>query len=208
MVKKLRKRIQLDADRSASITSSTSSATPPDVLSFTTDGGAVLIEVFLNISLDDLPHGAHQKPIPYEKALQEAEAYREIPVGQTYTALDRHFRPLLVVFPDAFDRTYGPEAAKEVIKDMTNNIELLARFVKPPREDGARHETFKDWIHSPSNAHFWMGDHDQARCGVYHFGYWMEQGWEKFGPIASADTQSSSAKRRRLIAQFMHEKLC
>lgn len=48
-----------------------------------------------------------------------------------------------------------------------------------------------------------MGNHNHVCCGVYYLAYWKEQGKEQFSPIASADTETSSAKRCPLLSQFL-----
>lgn len=52
------------------------------VYCFITDNYDVLIKMFLNISLDNLPAVAHWKPLPYDQALKDAENLSRSLVGK------------------------------------------------------------------------------------------------------------------------------
>jgi len=150
------------------------------------EGRDKVVEVFFRISLRDLKSST--KATPTEAALKMAEDFEEIPANKSYLAVDCHGEPLVVLYQDAYKRAWGEDMGAYIVKRTTENIDKLARFVRPsPPKDQRRHSLFFDWIKESAGQPWATGV--AARSGLYYFGTWRETGQDTLA-VLTGDMKS------------------
>ncbi|KAH0562470.1 hypothetical protein GP486_002837 [Trichoglossum hirsutum] len=97
--------------------------------------------------------------------------YDTVPPDTIYIAQDCNGRNVLAVFPRGLEIAYGPEAAAQLIDDISHNIREYAHSQPPPAVHDVRHTHHRSWVQE--NPEF---QGSQGRCGVYHWGVWPELG--------------------------------
>lgn len=76
-----------------------------------------------------------------------SEQFEEIPKGKSYLALDCHDVSLVALNIDPYQKVRGTDMGNYIVKITTENIDELARFVRPPSpKDTHRHGIYSDWI--------------------------------------------------------------
>jgi len=150
------------------------------------EGRDKVVEVFFRISLRDLKSST--KATPTEAALKMAEDFEEIPANKSYLAVDCHGEPLVVLYQDAYKRAWGEDMGAYIVKRTTENIDKLARFVRPsPPKNQRRHSLFFDWIKESAGQPWATGV--AGRLGLYYFGTWRETGQDTLA-VLTGDMKS------------------
>ena len=121
-----------------------------------------------------------------ETLLESVESgfYDLIPEDHIYIAQDCEDRIILVVFPKGLEFVYGCEGGRRYADILVGNIQRYAESQPPPFVLDSRHAHHKWWLSQEGNQHF---QPPKGRCGVYHWGTWLEQGQTQRGPIWSKD---------------------
>jgi len=98
------------------------------------EGRDKVVEDFYRISLRD--RKSSTKATPTEAALKMAEDFEKIPANKSYLAVDCNGEPLVVLYQDAYKQALGEDMGAYIVKWTTENIDKLARFVRPspPKE--------------------------------------------------------------------------
>jgi hypothetical protein len=76
--------------------------------------------------------------------MKKAEKFDEIPEGKSYLACDKNLQPIVVLDADAFSKAWGSDYGSYIVKTTTENIDTVARFVKPDLSiDARRHSCYR-----------------------------------------------------------------
>ncbi|KAA8910089.1 hypothetical protein FN846DRAFT_1007100 [Sphaerosporella brunnea] len=150
------------------------------------DGAEKIIEYFFDIDLSKLLSTA--KGTDMEEALANAESYTEIPPDKSYIALDKEGKPLIVLYHDAYKRTWGSTMGEEIVETSTQNINKLIQFVPPKKpKDTRRHGLFDKWRMEEENQAFEWASGPSGRSGIYYFGLWKEVGHQHSPCVLTKD---------------------
>ena len=128
-----------------------------------------------------------------EALLESVESgfYDLIPEDHIYIAQDCEDRIILVVFPKGLEFVYGCEGGRRYADILVGNIQRYAESQPPPFVLDSRHAHHKWWLSQEGNEHF---QPPKGRCGVYHWGTWLEQGQTQRGPIWSKDYRAGGTQ--------------
>ncbi|KAA8913705.1 hypothetical protein FN846DRAFT_886351 [Sphaerosporella brunnea] len=108
---------------------------------------------------------------PMNEALQAAEGFEELLPDKSYLAVDKNLVPIVAFYHDAYERAWGKEYGRYIVKMTTKNIDKVARFVKPQQQmDMRRHKGYQAWIEEEENQQFSWASGPDARSGIYYFG--------------------------------------
>jgi len=115
-----------------------------------------------------------------------------IPEGGFYLALDSNLQRLFVLFSDPYSLLYGRNVGKQVQNQVRENIADYARVHPPPVANNQRHKGYEQWLLENPEHCF----RPESRCGVFHWGLWMERGHESLGPVITSDTNKVGSRAR------------
>jgi hypothetical protein len=119
----------------------------------------------------------------FHRRLWAAERlYDQIPADTNFIARDMNNIPVLAVFPNWLENSYGREEGYNYLRHTTKNLHEYAYSQPPPAVDDCRHTHHKWWVEQ--NPHL---QSPHGRCGVYHWGTWPELG-KRNGPVLTKDT--------------------
>ncbi|KAH0606906.1 uncharacterized protein H6S33_002894 [Morchella sextelata] len=128
-----------------------------------------------------------------EEINKAALTYEQVEVpavsGAFYLAIDKNYTRMFVYFSKGFEMVYGVEIGNWVLKSTTYNIEEYAELQPPdiPSVKDIRHAEYKNWL--LANPHLCWADWSWA--GVYHWGMWMERGYND-DAVITKDTLKTS----------------
>jgi hypothetical protein len=112
-----------------------------------------------------------------------ANCYHAIPPETIYIALDQKERVIISVFPYGLEMVYGPGDGAQMARLLLQDILAYAQSQPPPKVLDRRHANHDWWVEQ--NPQFAP---PTGRCGVYHWGAWLEKGHEHKGPMTTKDT--------------------
>lgn len=155
------------------------------------------MEIFFKIDIDTYSPRTKlselQNLAPSEvQTISERYLPIHVPHQAFYLALDRNFKRLFVLFSDPYSLLYGPDVGKRVQDQVRENITNYAIVRPPGAPNNKRHRSYDQWL--LENPMFCSGS--ESRCGVFHWGVWMQRGHESLGPVITADTNKVGAQLR------------
>jgi hypothetical protein len=134
-----------------------------------------IVEVFFDIDLNTLQEPDH--PTSMAQALEDANDFEELPADKSYIAYDKNLKVIVVFYADAFYRAWGPKSGEFIIQTTAENIDKVARFVKPvSKMDDRRHSQHEEWVAEQANQNFTWATGPDARSTIYYSGLSVEQG--------------------------------
>jgi hypothetical protein len=149
-------------------------------------GQEKIVEVFFNIDLDTLQRP--DQPTTMEQALEDANDFEELPADKSYIAYDKNLKPIVVFYADAFYRAWGPKYGEFIIQTTAENIDKVARFVKPASKiDARRHSQHEEWVAEEANQNFTWATGPDARSCIYYSGLSVEQGHLNMKAVIAKD---------------------
>jgi hypothetical protein len=161
-------------------------------------GKEKIIEVFFNVDLDEVTGSMNGTPMA--EALQAAEEFEELPISKSYLAVDKNMVPIVAFYHDAFERAWGKDYGRYIVKTTTENIDKVARFVPPHQTmDYRRHSSYQAWIEEEENRQFSWARGPDARSGIYYFGIKGEMGHGNLKAGLSKDLDGTSTYKGTLI---------
>jgi hypothetical protein len=156
-----------------------------------------IIEIFFRISLAEM----QRKPAtPWKVALDDAEGYEQVPADTDYLALDKDLKPMVALFANGFQKAWGTVYGDYIVKTTAENIDKLARFVKPHKQiDPRRHQHHEEWVRDPENQQYPWAAGPNARSGIYYFGAVTEQGHAFQIPVITKDSQGQGSYAAAMV---------
>ncbi|KAA8913722.1 hypothetical protein FN846DRAFT_1018584 [Sphaerosporella brunnea] len=161
-------------------------------------GKEKIIEVFFHIDLEEEKGSVQGTPM--NEALQAAEGFEELLPDKSYLAVDKNLVPIVAFYHDAYERAWGKEYGRYIVKMTTKNIDKVARFVKPQQQmDMRRHKGYQAWIEEEENQQFSWASGPDARSGIYYFGLKGELGHSNLKPGLTKDSQGNGMYSGSLV---------
>jgi len=116
-------------------------------------------------------------------------------LGGVYTALDRKYQRIFVLFADAYSMVYGVEDGKKVMEQAMNNIQGYSRILPPELPLDDPHFNLEQWL---------LQDIDRLqdpafRCGVYEWGIECKKGSNEGPALTRNMTQTPGYTQEKLL---------
>jgi len=156
-----------------------------------------IVEIFFKIDINTYtPQGklSELENLTFSEVQTASENYLPIsvPTGGFYLALDSNLQRLFVLFSDPYSLLYGPDVGKRVQNQVRENITDYTRVHPPPVPNNQRHKGYEQWLlENPEHCFC-----PESRCGVFHWGSWMERGHQSLGPVITSDTNKIGSRLR------------
>lgn len=95
-----------------------------------------------------------------------------------------------VLFSDPYSLLYGTDVGKRVQNQVRENITDYEGVHPHPVPNNQRHKGYELWLLENPEHSF----RPESRCGVFHWGSWMERGHQSLGPVITSDTNKIGSR--------------